>query len=151
MMKLPSLQKLLPILLLVSAILLAIAYNSESVPQLSGTPEGSQTLEGIEQPATITEANESAKPETSENDLTAEDLLPAEDKNAIEFANVAPTVDAPLSGQNFLTAGHLQGELSGASKNPNYGIRSEPPNPQKNVSPWMNTSIKPDALRRPLC
>lgn len=150
MLKVKSLRKLLPVLLLVVILVgVVVLYNGDSTQVLSSHPEGSKTLEGIEQPATLSEAKKSAN--SDDNDLSAKDLLPVEDKNAIEFANVAPNVDAPLSGQNFLTAGHLQGELSAASKNPNYGIRSEPPNPQKNVSPWMNTSIQPDALRRPLC
>jgi len=35
-------------------------------------------------------------------------------------------------------------------KNANRQLRSEPPNPQVNVSPWMMSSIGPDLLRRPL-
>ena len=35
-------------------------------------------------------------------------------------------------------------------RNANRQLRSEPPNPQVNVSPWMNTTIGPDLSRRPL-
>ena len=35
-------------------------------------------------------------------------------------------------------------------RNANLQLRSEPPNPQVSVSPWMNSSIGPDLLRRPL-
>ena len=35
-------------------------------------------------------------------------------------------------------------------RNANLQLRSEPPNPQGNVSPWMNTTIGPDLPRRPL-
>ena len=35
-------------------------------------------------------------------------------------------------------------------RNPNYQIRSEPPNPQNNVSPWNQTTITPDKFQVPL-
>jgi len=124
-------------------------YQTDTLPAPSN-PKGSSTIEGLEQPAAVDEPEEKNVPD-NEDTLTSKDLLPVEDKNAIEFANIAPKVDGSLSDQNFLTAGHLQGEMSAASKNPNYGLRSEPPNPQDKVSPWMNTSIEPDTLRRPLC
>ena len=150
-------RKNLGAILLVVAVAVAFVYISKngSVPQLSASsaPQGASTLDNLAEglPATVEESNEPAgKENVNDETLTSKDLLPAEDKNAIEFASVAPKVDGSLSDQNFLTAGHLQGELSMAAKNPNYGIRAEPPNPQNNVSPWMNTSIKPDTLRRPL-
>ena len=34
-------------------------------------------------------------------------------------------------------------------RNANLQVRSEPPNPQTNVSPWMNTTIEPDLMRAP--
>jgi hypothetical protein len=138
------------VLAIVVAVAIMVLYKSESAPQAMSAPEGSaSTIEGLEQPAAVDEP--APKKEANDDTLTSADLLPAEDKNAIEFANMAPSVDGSLSDQNFLTAGHLQGEMSTVSKNANYGLRSEPPNPQDKVSPWMNTSIKPDTLRRPLC
>jgi len=140
--------------LLVLAVVLAVSflimYKTDTIPAVETTPQGASTIEGLEQPANVDAPEEKNVPDNGET-LTSEDLLPVEDKNAIEFANIAPKVDGALSDQNFLTAGHLQGELSMASKNPNYGLRSEPPNPQDKVSPWMNTSIAPDTMRRPLC
>ena len=35
-------------------------------------------------------------------------------------------------------------------RNANRQLRADPPNPQVNVSPWMNTTISPDLPRRPL-
>lgn len=137
------------VLAIVVAVAAMIMMKNDSAPQAMSAPEGSATIEGLEQPAAVDEP--APKKDASDDTLTSSDLLPAEDKNAIEFANMAPQVDGSLSDQNFLTAGHLQGEMSSVSKNANYGLRSEPPNPQDNVSPWMNTSIKPDTLRRPLC
>jgi len=137
------------VLAIVVAVAAMIMMKNDPAPQAMSAPEGSATIEGLEQPAAVDEP--APKKDASDDTLTSSDLLPAEDKNAIEFANMAPQVDGSLSDQNFLTAGHLQGEMSSVSKNANYGLRSEPPNPQDNVSPWMNTSIKPDTLRRPLC
>jgi hypothetical protein len=34
-------------------------------------------------------------------------------------------------------------------RNANLQIRSEPPNPQVAVSPWLNSTIEPDINRRP--
>ena len=137
------------VLAIVVAVAVLIMMKNDPAPQAMSAPEGSATIEGLEQPAAVDEP--APKKDASDDTLTSSDLLPAEDKNAIEFANMAPQVDGSLSDQNFLTAGHLQGEMSTVSKNANYGLRSEPPNPQDKVSPWMNTSIKPDSLRRPLC
>ena len=35
-------------------------------------------------------------------------------------------------------------------RNANLQLRSEPPNPQVLVSPWLNTTIGPDLQRQPL-
>lgn len=132
------------------ACLYYFAKDAEAAPQASSVQPVTEGL--TEQPATVEESSKNAMPQPKALDksLAAKDLLPKEDKNAIEFAGVPPS-SGSLSEQNFLTAGHLQGEMTMASKNANYGLRAEPPNPQKAVSPWMNTSIKPDTLRRPLC
>ena len=57
-----------------------------------------------------------------------------------------------LRGINFLSSGyHIGVNTVGQSlRNANRQLRSEPPNPQVSVSPWMNSSIGPDLLRRPL-
>ena len=57
-----------------------------------------------------------------------------------------------LQGVNLLDAGsHIGINSVGQSlRNANRQLRSEPPNPQVNVSPWMNTTISPDLPRRPL-
>ena len=35
-------------------------------------------------------------------------------------------------------------------RNANLQLRSEPPNPQVKVSPWLQTTIETDTNRRPL-
>ena len=85
--------------------------------------------------------------------LKAEDLLPKEDSAAIQEFNIAkPAGDGILSGINMLDAGfHVGVNTVGQSlRNANRQLRSEPPNPQVNVSPWLMSSIGPDLMRRPL-
>ena len=63
-----------------------------------------------------------------------------------------PAGEGVLQGVNMLDAGfHVGVNTIGQSlKNANRQLRSEPPNPQVQVSPWMMSSIGPDLLRRPL-
>lgn len=83
--------------------------------------------------------------------LTADDLLPKDAANS-KFAEVNPAGQGDVDGANFLTAGNKIGVNSvGTSlRNANRQLRSEPPNPQVQVSPWMQTTIQPDLNRRPL-
>jgi hypothetical protein len=85
--------------------------------------------------------------------LKAEDLLPKEDSQAIKEFNIAqPAGEGILQGVNMLDSGfHVGVNTVGQSlRNANRQLRSEPPNPQVNVSPWLMSSIGPDLLRRPL-
>jgi len=85
--------------------------------------------------------------------LKAEDLLPKEDSQAIKEFNIAkPAGEGILQGVNMLDAGfHVGVNTIGQSlRNANRQLRSEPPNPQVQVSPWQMSSIGPDLLRRPL-
>ena len=52
----------------------------------------------------------------------------------------------------LLDAGYLIGvnTVGQSLRNANVGLRSEPPNPRKNVSIWNKSVIGPDLLRRPL-
>ena len=83
-------------------------------------------------------------------DLTGEDLLPHND--IAHFAEVYPNGTGQTQNKNYLHAGHHVGinTIGQALKNPNYQLRSEPPNPQVMVSPWMQSSFGPDLTRRPL-
>ena len=85
--------------------------------------------------------------------LTAADLLPSEESAEIsEFNQNYPIGEGILKGINFLSSGYSIGvnTVGQSLKNANRQLRSEPPNPQVSVSPWMNSSIGPDLLRRPL-
>tara|TARA_B100000927_G_C16318604_1_gene410422 strand:- start:122 stop:772 length:651 start_codon:yes stop_codon:yes gene_type:complete len=88
-----------------------------------------------------------------QNSLTPEDLLPSgKSKAATDFDNANPTGEGILKGVNFLDAGfHVGVNTVGQSlRNANRQIRSEPPNPQVAVSPWLNTTIGPDLSRKAL-
>jgi|TARA_B110000261_G_scaffold91062_2_gene103692 hypothetical protein len=83
--------------------------------------------------------------------LTPDDLLPKDAANS-QWAKVNPAGQGDVKNQNFLTAGYHVGINSTGStlRNANMQIRSEPPNPQQKVSPWMQTTIEPDLNRQPL-
>ena len=80
--------------------------------------------------------------------LTPGDLLP-QDSNST-WAQTVPNGQGSLGDQNFLNAGfHVGINTVGQSlRNANLQLRSEPPNPQLKVSPWLQTTIEPDANRK---
>ena len=82
--------------------------------------------------------------------LTPSELLPG-DPNT-KWAQVNPSGQGDLKDQNFLNAGHHLGvnTVGQSLRNSNLQLRSEPPNPQLKVSPWMQTTIEPDTNRRPM-
>lgn len=85
--------------------------------------------------------------------LKPEDLLPTDENKAITEFNIAkPVGEGILQGVNLLDSGYHVGvnTIGQSLRNANRQLRSEPPNPQVNVSPWMNTTIGPDLPRRPL-
>lgn len=77
------------------------------------------------------------------------ELLPAGDS---PYNQVNPSGVGDLLGKNLLNAGHHIGvNTQGCSmRNANRGLRSEPPNPQVQVSPWLQTTICPDLHRKSL-
>jgi hypothetical protein len=88
-----------------------------------------------------------------QNTLKPKDLLPSGKSKAVQdFDNANPTGEGILKGVNFLDAGfHVGINTVGQSlRNANRQLRSEPPNPQVAVSPWLNTTIGPDLGRKPL-
>lgn len=80
-----------------------------------------------------------------------QDLLP-KSANSSELNNLAPVGEGDFQNVNLLKAGHHAGidTVAGTLRNANLQLRSEPPNPQEQVSPWLNTTIKPDLMRIPL-
>jgi len=82
--------------------------------------------------------------------LTPDELLPNDECNLWSKNN--PQGSPDLSNRNFLQAGWATGvsTVGSTMRNANLQLRSDPPNPQKVVSPWMQTTIGPDLARKPL-
>ena len=82
--------------------------------------------------------------------LDSKDLLPSEANT--KWAQSNPAGQGSLSDKNFLNAGfHIGMNTVGQSlRNSNLQLRSEPPNPQVKVSPWLQSTIDPDLNRKPL-
>lgn len=82
--------------------------------------------------------------------FTCSDLLPGDTNST--WAQVNPSGVGALCDKNLLNSGHHLGvnTVGTSMRNANRGLRSEPPNPQVRVSPWLQTTIAPDLLRRPL-
>ncbi len=121
----------------------------------SDSPAPSQPLGSNEGNLSVDDLNLNRTPSTCypQQALKPEDLLPSQESKAIQEFNLAqPIGEGILADVNLLDAGaHIGINSVGQSlRNANRQIRSEPPNPQVNVSPWMNTSISPDLPRRPL-
>ena len=82
--------------------------------------------------------------------LTPGELLPG-DANS-RWAQSVPAGQGELGDQNFSTAGHHIGvnTVGQTLRNANRQLRSEPPNPQVKVSPWLQSTIEADTNRKPL-
>jgi hypothetical protein len=81
--------------------------------------------------------------------LTAEELLPQD--NSSLWAQVNPSGVGSLKDRSFLQAGYNIGinTVGQTLRNANLQLRSEPPNPQISVSPWLQSTITPDVSRKP--
>jgi len=84
------------------------------------------------------------------NEMNSKDLFPGDSYS--EWCKVVPNNDGDVNCKSLLNAGHHIGvNTTGCSmRNANRGLRSEPPNPQVQVSPWLQTTICPDPFRKPL-
>ena len=73
-------------------------------------------------------------------------------KAITEFNIAKPVGEGILQGVNMLDSSYHVGTntIGQSLRNANRQVRSEPPNPQVYVSPWMNTTIGPDLPRRHL-
>ena len=96
---------------------------------------------------------------TNEKHFEAEALLPRANVEMFDGGapttshdNTNPNTPGDVMSNSLLNAGHHIGvNTTGCSmRNANRGLRSEPPNPQTQVSPWLQTTICPDLYRKPL-
>lgn len=82
--------------------------------------------------------------------LNPVDLLPSDPH--LQWAAANPVGSGDIQGKNFLSAGALIGinTVGQSLRNANLQLRAEPPNPQVQVGPWLQSTIEPDLQRRPL-
>jgi hypothetical protein len=83
--------------------------------------------------------------------LTADDLLPKDAADS-KWAQINPSGGGNISDQNYLTAGYHVGvnTVGQSLRNANLQLRSEIPNPQDAVGPWMISTIEPDLRQNTL-
>jgi len=86
----------------------------------------------------------------SATSLSSSELLPKGEIGA-SWAAVNPVGSEDLKGQNFLQAGYHSNinivGLAQTNRNPSYDIRTETPNPQAKIGPFLNTTIDPDPFK----
>lgn len=78
-------------------------------------------------------------------------LLPKNVKDN-KWAKLNPKGEGSLEGVNLLTAGYQIGinTIGTSLRNANLQVRSEPANPKVDVSPWNQSTITSDLMRKPL-
>lgn len=86
------------------------------------------------------------------NTSVASSLLPYPGKTYLQgFEDCNESFTNALGNQVMLSSsGQIGTDTVGSLRNTNQSLRSEPPNPIMSVSPWLNSTIYPDLLRRPL-
>ena len=127
--------------------------NNNRANNNSGKVMASLPLGDNEQFASVSGIKTPTRSCYPQNSLKPDDLLPQDKKDKVnDFNKEYPVSEGILKGVNFLEAGYQVGvnTVGQSLRNANQQLRSEPPNPQVNVSPWQNTTIGPDLARRPL-
>ena len=114
--------------------------EEEEVPAVNNVVE--EPVAAPNDPQNASANNNNTMPDVS-------NMLPGGDN---KFNQINPSGVGDLMGKNLLNAGHHIGvNTQGCSmRNANRGLRSEPPNPQVQVSPWLQTTICPDLHRKSL-
>jgi len=122
-------------------------YDEVHPGEQIGTNEVYSSLDSTEKQPTGNQYPSDCYPK---DQLTAAELLPG-DANS-KWAQVNPSGQGELGDQNFLNAGYHVGvnTVGQTLRNANLQIRSEPPNPQVKVSPWLQSTIEPDTNRKPM-
>ena len=87
----------------------------------------------------------------TENVLSAGELLPKGEIGA-SWAAVNPAASDDLKGQNFLQAGYHSNinviGISQTNRNASWDLRTENPNPQAQVGPFLQTTISPNPFHQ---
>lgn len=133
--------------------------GGSSVPSASAPSSGPSAAEPLGQNESPLPLDGSASDNSSasvpkdcfpKDQLAPQDLLPTDTNST--WAQVNPAGQGNIGDNNLLTAGHHVGinTVGQTLRNANLQLRSEPPNPQMKVSPWMQSTIEPDTNRRPM-
>jgi len=127
----------------------AEAEEASEAENVKPAQEDTESIQGSISPAPAAAVNASTGGCLPRDVLNPQELLPS--------ANAPNAWDTPanpggIEGPNFLNPEHLIGinTVGQSLRNANRQIRSEPPNPQVKVSPWLQSTIEPDTNRRPL-
>jgi hypothetical protein len=115
------------------------------VDQQFDEEDGEGSVKGEE----VSEGYENSEPGcVPKEQLSPEELLPQ--SNSSEWAKVNPQGTGTLKDKNFLQAGYHVGinTVGQTLRNANMQLRSDPPNPQMAVSPWLQSTISPDMNRK---
>ena len=127
--------------------------NNINVNSNKSGPGASLPLGDNEQFASVSGIQTPTRSCYPQDSVSPQELLPKGDKdNIANFNKDYPISEGILKGVNFLESGYQIGvnTVGQSLRNANRQIRSEPPNPQVSVSPWLNTTIGPDLNRQPL-
>lgn len=125
-------------------------------PLSDGAPQGvsGHSKGGNAQPSEALQSRKAAGQSAyTESHLSGDELLPKGGLGA-SWAAVNPSGMGDLKGQNFLDAGyHTNTAIAGVSqtnRNASWDVRSETPNPQAKVGPFLNSTIEANPFKRGL-
>jgi hypothetical protein len=120
------------------------AYDNGSSGPQPAQASGNEVFSSVNGAST---SGSAGVPSSCSNSQNPSDLLP-KDTNS-QWAQLNPSGQGDLVNVNLLKAGHHIGiDTVGQSlRNPNLQLRSEPPNPQIPVGPWMQSTITHNTLR----
>jgi hypothetical protein len=104
----------------------------------------------LEQPPIAMNVQSREIPQTNSGNFNPSELLPMD--NNRDFGANNPVGQGLGANLNMLNAGFHHGidTVGSTLRNANLQLRSEPANPRAAVSPWLQSTIEPDTLRRPL-
>ena len=128
----------------------------EVEPSSDFNVQGDEQLDLNEIPAPALEENSSDLTTNIPSCLPKDQLMPQEllpqDTPANQWSLANPQGSGTLKDKNFLQAGYHVGinTVGQTLRNANMQLRSDPPNPQVQVSPWQQTTINPDTNRKPM-
>lgn len=124
------------------------SYNGSSVPEpcsLSNDVADSAAAT----PPSSSQENHTCAPKSPL--LTPSELLPKDANSLWELSAPSVSCGDVTSSSLIQAAKHHGLNTVGTSlRNANLQLRSEPPNPQVAVSPWLNSTISPDLERKSL-